>query len=375
MTVNLFGPLTKRIPLSSWIVLISLSVYVLLTFVIFFQFVVPSFANESTSEEFAVDTTVYVYFADSLREGRGDPKVIGPLLSFPNTLIAPVCISLLFNNHLTEMLANYALLGISLALLKKSFPISLCIFIPLMLLNPVTTTSILCINKEVLDTLALSLFLYARVHQNRVLLLLALALSLFNRYEICVVMLAFLIAGSKLNLWRERRLLTVLLLVVVLNFAMPSLGGAMLAKRFEEAQEGRFIAPLDLLQMHYLYFLVVVPKIAINLFGELLNPFVWKDLNSWTYIMFFNNLSYVCALLLAAKKHLLRLNNDIIYLGVIGAVLVAQSIVVQPRYFYFLYVLLCLQIAHKGDSNTLLRRSETSRQNGHILRYGGVAFG
>lgn len=376
LTVNLFGLLKKRIRLSHWIVLVSSSAYVLLTFVIFFYFVVPSFANDSTSEEFAVDTTVYVYYADSVREGRNDPTVIGPLLSFPNTLVAPVCMSLLLNNHFMEMLANYAMFGISLILLKRSLPISLCVFIPLMIVNPVTTTSILCINKEVLDMLALSLFLYTRVHRNRALLLFALALALFNRYEICVVMLAFLIAGSKLNPWRERRLQTVLILVVALNFIMPFFGGTILAKRFEEAQNGRFIAPLDVLQMHYLYILVVIPKIAINLFGELLNPFVWKDLNSWTYIMFFNNLSYVFVLLIAAKKHLLKLNNDIIYLGVIGAVLVAQSIVVQPRYFYFLYILLCLQIANRdGGGINLLRRSRISGQNLDMLGRAEVALG
>lgn len=259
------------------------------------------------------------------------------------------------------MLANYAFFAISMVLLKKSSSFSLGLFIPLMLLNPVTTTSLLCINKEILDLFSMSLFLYSRARRHNVLLLAALGLALFNRYEICVVMLVFLIAGSRLNPWKEKRFVTLFMLVVALNFVMPFLGGEMLAKRFEEAQDGRFIAPLDLLQIHYLYILVVIPKIAINLFGELLNPFVWKELNSWTYIMFFNNFSYVVLLLIAAKKRLLRLRNDFIYFGALGAVLVAQSVVVQPRYFYFLYILLCLEIAKKKadepvEENLLLNR-------------------
>ncbi len=375
LTTDLTPILTKRASVGKWILRFLLPVYILITFAIFFQFVIPSFPKETTSEEFAVDTTIYVYFADSIREGRNDPMVIGPLLSFPNTLIAPVCISLLLNNHLIEMLANYLMFIISILLLRKSIPISLYVFLPLMLLNPVTTTSILCINKEVLDLLSLSLFLYSRVHRNRGMLIGALALALFNRYEVCLVMVAFLLAGSRFNPWRERRFLTLLILVITLNFATPFFGGEMLAKRFEEAQEGRFIAPLDLLQMHYLYIVAVVPKIAINLFGELLNPFVWKDLNSWTYIMFFNNLSYLLVLLFAAQKRILALRNDIVYFGAIGAVLVAQSLVVQPRYFYFLYILLCIQIASVGTGFSLIQGRRIQGHNRKTLNHAEAAFG
>jgi hypothetical protein len=100
--------------------------------------------------------------------------------------------------------------------------------------------------------------------------------------------------------------------------------------------------------MHYLYVLAVIPKIAENLFGQLVNPLVWQEPNSWLYINFFNNLAYVILILVLIKKRQLKLRNDLVYFGTLGAVIVAQALVIQPRYFYFMYVLLCLQAAHKG---------------------------
>jgi hypothetical protein len=159
------------------------------------------------------------------------------------------------------------------------------------------------------------------------------------------VLLLFVVAGSRLNPWREKRIAILLLLVVALNFLMPLWAGEMLAHRFEEAESANTVASLDRLQLHYLYVVAVVPKILENLFGQLVNPQVWKAPSSWLYINLFNNLSYAIAIMLAAKKKLLTLRNDLVYLAVFGAVIAAQSLAIQPRYFQFVYVLLCLQIA------------------------------
>jgi len=217
-----------------------------------------------------------------------------------------------------------------------------------LLLNPTTTTSLLCVNKEILDLLSMSLFLYSRVKRHRGLLFAALVLAFVNRYEFCVVMLLFAIAESRLNPWREKRLATLLLLIVAINFAMPFFGADVLAQRFVETQFGHTIALLDGMQMHYLFVLAVVPKIAENLFGQLLNPQVWETPSSWLYINLFNNIADVIVILIAAKKRLLTLRSDLVYFGAFGAVLVSQSLAVQPRYFYFVYVLLCLQVARTG---------------------------
>ena len=343
------------------ILLFLLICYVAFTFTIFFESVVPSLNRGTTSEDFAVDSTVYIYMADSLREGRNEPWVLGSLAFFPNTTWTPVFISLIFNSAFLVMVANYAMFIFAGSLLKRAFPISLGTFVGLLLLNPTTTTSLLCVNKEIIDLVAFSLFLYARRRRNRGLLLLALSLALINRYETCIVMLVFLFAKSRLNPLKEKRWTTLLLLVGLLNFVMPLFAGQILEKRFEEAAYAGVIRTLDLWQLHYLYFLAVIPKIADNLFGQLPNPQVWTAPSSWLYINFFNNVAYAILLLVNLTKRRLTLQSDFIYFSAIGAVLVAQSLVVQPRYFYFVYILLCLQAAQRKRFSPSAALSADSR--------------
>jgi hypothetical protein len=339
--------LSVRMRFKSAVLLPILAAYVVITVVIFFRAVIPSYDTDTTSWTFAVDSTQYVYMADSLREGRNEPWVLAAFATFPNTVITPVLIALVLNSAFLEMLFNFFVFAVSIILLKRVFPISPVMLLALLLLNPTTTTSLLCVNKEVLDLFCLSLFLYSQRKRSRGLLLLALGLALLNRYEFCIVILGFIVAQSRANPWRLRRLITLIFLVILLNFSVPLSGGHALAQRFEEAQYGGFIRALDLLQLNYMYALAVIPKIAENIFGQLVNLQVWREPTSWLYINFFNNLSYVVLTMIVFVKRQMRLRNDLIYFGAIGSVIIAQSLVVQPRYFYFLYALLCLQAAHR----------------------------
>jgi hypothetical protein len=350
MTVDVCRILKTRMGIGSWILIVLMLAYFAFTFVIFFQAVIPSYENDTTSGTFAVDSTTYVYMADSLREGRNEPWVLGAFATFPNTVTTPVAIAFFLKSAFLVMLLNYAILAISVFLLKRSFSIATVEFLALLLLNPTTTTSILCVNKEILDLLVFSLFMFARVKRYRMLLLAALVLALINRWETCIIIVCYLIAESRLNPWRERRGLTLLLLVGMLNF-MPIVGAEVLAKRFAEAEYAGVIRALDMLQLHYLYFLAVIPKIADNLFGQLPNPQVWKTPSSWLFINFFNNIAAAILILINITKRRFTLRSDFIYLGAFGSILLAQALVVQPRYFYFVYILLCLEAARKKDGS------------------------
>jgi hypothetical protein len=345
MSIDLTRLLLLRFRFRSALLFLLLVVYFIFTFVVFFKAVVPSLDRYTTSEDFAVDSTVYMYMADSLRSGHPEPWVIGSLAFFPNTTWTPVFISWICNSAFVVMLVNYTIFVFSTILLTRIFPISWVTLVCLLLLNPTTTTSILCVNKEILDLLAFSIFLFARKNRNTTLLLIALAIAVLNRYEICIVMLVFLVLNSRSNPLRKKRWLTVLLLVLSLNFIMPTWGAHTLAKRFEEAESAGVIRVLDQLQMHYLYVVAVFPKILDNLFGQIPNPQVWQAPSSWLYLNFFNNVAYAILIVTNVAKRRLSLRNDLIYFCVIGSVLIAQSLVVQPRYFYFVYILLCLQAA------------------------------
>jgi hypothetical protein len=96
----------------------------------------------------------------------------------------------------------------------------------------------------------------------------------------------------------------------------------------------------------------VLPKIGENFFGELLNPtamagYSLNDLAN-SYILLSNNIATAFVLFMLWAKGRLRLrsiNSDWLYLAVIVSLVMAISLVIQPRYFYLVYVLLCFEVA------------------------------
>jgi hypothetical protein len=314
----------------------------------FFQWMQPSLDGR-TDQHIAADTGTYTDLADAIREGRPNPFVIAALAKFPNNLWMPVLLAIAFRDPLAIVIVNYLILFLSIFLLKKTFSLSMGTFIALLLLNPTTTVSLLSLNKEIIDLLGISLFLYARSARLKGLLLFALLIAVVNRYEVCVFMLLYLFVTSSFCRWHAQRIRMLLLIVLAIDIFLPFFGSASLEARFAEASNGGLIALLDSMEIHYLYFVAVVPKIAENLFAELFSVSKWmsyeaNDLAN-SYVVGFNNLANAIVFLLLLKKRRLSIRNNLIYFAMLGSVVMALAMVVQPRYFYCVYILLCLQVA------------------------------
>jgi len=377
--------LTRRIRVRSLIFAAFLIAYIGFSLFLFVQWVAPSLDGR-TSQHIAADSATYIYFADSLRSGNVDPWVIASLASFPNTLWVPVLLALALKTTFAMVVANYAMFFLSLILLKKSYSFSTGVFVVLLLLNATTTISLISVNKEIVDLLAVSIFLFARHRSSKSLLLLALGLALFSRYEVCLVMLIFLLAESKLNLWRRRRILTLAVLTIALSVMLPLFAGATLSSRLEETvnNSGALYVWLNAMEMHYLYGVAVIPKIAYNLFAELENAFhieaqrLHSDIAN-SYIVLSNNLANVIVLGLLVSKRRLTVRSDIIYFAMLGCIVMAISLVIQPRYFYFAYVLFCLRAAqteaHKPAVGTSLQAQGSVEQQISPPDYNEAAFG
>jgi hypothetical protein len=325
-----------------------LFVYIAVSIVAFVFWVNPSLTGRS-DQHIAADSTVYIYFADTLREGRPDPFVLAALTTFPNNLWVPVLLALALNSTVAVVLANYLFFTVAILLCRKCFAISTSLFVCLLALNPTTMISLLSVNKESVDFLSVALFFFARFRRNKWILFLALAVALVNRFELCALMVVFMVAESALNPVRRRRWMTLAMVTLCLGIALPLFGSHSLSARFEEARLGGMVTWLDLLEMHYLYPLAVVPKVAENLFGELINVSAWKtytlsDLAN-SYILLFNNLAALTVFIVLIGRRLLTLKANAVYFAAMGCILMASAMVIQPRYFYFVYVLLCLQAA------------------------------
>jgi hypothetical protein len=371
--------LSRRVRFSNLFYFGLLVMYIGFSLYLFFRWVDPSLDGR-TDQHIAADSGTYISYSESLREGRNDPVVIAALFSFPNNLWCPVLIALALKTTFATVLANYLIFFLSLALLKKTFSFSGWGFIWLMLLNATTTISLLSVNKEIVDLLMVSVFLFALRRQLYVLLILSLLLATFNRFEVGIVMLLFLFAKGKLNPLRRRRAVTLVVVILMLSVMLPLFASNLLNAGFEEAKEGHTVAFLDYLEIHYMYFLAVIPKIAENLFAEIIN---FGKLGAYleffdianTYIVFFNNLATAVVVLILAWKRSFTVKDDLIYFAVLGWIMMAIALVIQPRYFYFAFVLLCIKAAQAKTPDPDAALRETRNRDASLLDRKEAVFG
>jgi hypothetical protein len=328
--------------------------YLVLSLILFFAWVNPSLTGDN-DHHIAADSRTYMYFAESLREGRNDPLVIAALASFPNTLWAPVLLGLVLKSTVSIVVADYVLLLLSVWLLHKALHLEVGLFLILLFANVTTFISLISLNKEIIDLFALSLFVYYLARRKRMALFAALLISLVSRYETCVVMLVYLALQSRWNHFRRFRKSALIVLVLLLSVVLSSLLSGAMAQRMEEAQDtagsGGLLLLLDNLQIHYLFFLAVIPKILDNLFAGLINVNQWADY-SWddpanSFFLFGNNLANLGILVFLFLKGRLNLRNDLVYYACLSSIFMSLALIIQPRYFYGAYILLCAEAARR----------------------------
>lgn len=355
--------LLRKRPWASWGGALLFVAFLYLSSLSYFEWVKPSIEGQS-DQHIAADSMTYMQIAESLREGQYDPLVIAALARFPNGLVAPVALAYILPSPTAIVVLNYGIFFISVFLICRSMPIQFRTLTWLLILNPTTIISLLSLNKEIFDLLCVAITLYALSKEKRLLLLLALLISLITRFELCLALATYAFAISRLNPLRTRRAATLVALLLVLSITLPNAASQMMQAHFEEAIGHGTIAPLDELQMHYLFFAVSIPKIFLNNFSELINLPKWakysvSDLAN-SYIVFFNNLAMLCICILLWLRRAMSLKNDCIYFAAIIAIVMSVSFVVQPRYFYASYALLCVEASRVRESVYAFQAKEVS---------------
>lgn len=345
-----------------WLIFPMLAVYLGVVVLLFLYWVQPSL-NGGNNHHVTADSSTYIYFADALREGRVDPYVASSLYTFPNTQWGAVSLALLTPDLFDEMLLNLAIFSAALWLFNKAIDIDPALFLLLITLNPTTTISLMAVNKELLDLLSLSLFIYHLRYRNFALLVLALLISLVSRFETFVTISVFLFLRSGLNPLRGVRwqsLLAYCLLVdIIISIVLHS---PSMASRLDEAQytsgySGGTSLFLNRFEQNFLFILVMIPKILQNLFGEALNVPHWflfsMEDPANTFLVFGNNVANIVVVSILLIQRRLTLRSSIIYYAAVVAVTMSIAIVIQPRYFYGMYVLLCLEAARRIQGTQL----------------------
>ncbi|HEX3892287.1 MAG TPA: hypothetical protein VHW46_06920 [Terracidiphilus sp.] len=348
---DLLSFLLRRRAIGYWLQLGLVFLYAGFCIVVFVLWVNPSLVGDS-DQRIAADSGTYIYMADALHRGNPEPWVYGALASFPNTLWTPVFLAYVIQNTWWMAALNIFVFGLSIGLFRRVSDIRVGLFASLLLLNPTTTVSLLTVNKEIIDMLAIALFCFAQKRNLKWLIGVALILALLNRYEVCAAMLLLLFGLSRWNPLRRHRWWTLVAFLTLSSALLPVLASSALERRFEEASAAGLVAYLDTLEMHYLFVVAAIPKILEGMFGELLNVSSWarystNDLAN-SYILFFNNFAFLVVLFILYWKRQLRIQSDSMFFALLGMVLMSISLVIQPRYFYFCYVLFCFQAAQKS---------------------------
>jgi hypothetical protein len=143
------------------------------------------------------------------------------------------------------------------------------------------------------------------------------------------------------------------------------LPGSGLSSFMKYAKGANTIARLNEIQASFGFPLVLLPKMAMDLFGELLRPLTFLqefgslgfgDIHSMIIIPLFS-IAMVTVLVIAYRRGRLNPRRPVGLVVLIYLIVTAVTPFVQPRYNYFVYVLLCLELAKKegpdGQPDTL----------------------
>jgi hypothetical protein len=190
---------------------------------------------------------------------------------------------------------------------------------------------------------------------------LGLLTSLATRWEQAALVLLVVALTRRKSFFSHRHRLALLSVVTGITIGYPllvRLKGYYLLAFTQYADGANTIVKLNHLQAAYGFPLVVLPKILMNLLGELLRPTYylgpfWEtgfmDLHSQIVLPLFS-IALVSLLLLALAKGKLAAKRPIAFLIAIYLIGTAVTPFVQPRYEYFVYVLVCLELA-RTDSD------------------------
>jgi hypothetical protein len=327
---------------------------------------------------FGADSETYVSYAESLDYEN--------LISVSANYFGPVVLlRMLQNNLLLVAELNCAIFIWMYLLIQKYYDLKFIKFSILLLVNPMLFMSLATLNKEIFGMASVVLTLCFVKSGKKILLLLSILFAIFTRWQQVLVILTFLAMSSKFNPFKKR-ISSILFLVLFVSLIYPSQAAFLSSAAnetatFELQQEKLFgILPvLNQLQDNYLFFIALIPKTLINLFGNVFRPLdlltqkVEVDTSDVynSYIVTGQQASMVLIALMAGyeilKKYLTagnlnkwynrkkvshkfieNINDELLYC-IVYCILFSLGAFIQYRYFFPIYILLCVELCKKKN--------------------------
>ncbi len=319
-----------RLGLMDVVAICFLALYLLACGVLFTSWVEPSLRG-SSEWRIGADSSTYEVFAENLY----------PFLSVTENEIGPVMEASLLKERWAFAVFNVTLFLASLLMLRQ---VRFWIFLFWVLINPLTFSALLTLNKEIFAFVS-AVALWRWLHDPRKRwLALALISAFCARWEQVFVIIVFFVMRRI-----KRRNLAMLGLIILISLVLALALSYIEIEGFEEHSASS--RALTALEAKGLYFADFPVKLAIALTSRILlfwEPFFdsrrLHDLQTGLFVL--GNQLCMCAALgwLALKKRL-ELANDVAYFLLIYAMIFCAAPLNQPRYFYAIYVLAALAIS------------------------------
>ncbi len=345
-------------PLNKWLCIWALCFYLAFCMSCFFLIEQPRL-NHETYQRFGADSPTYWQAVDY---GAQHADSGGNLVSFTGNLLGPVAIGRILGSGFAVALFDILLFFISVEIASSIPGVDKYLFVFLLAINAETAPAVVTLNKEILVLLSgmmLAKYIYSE-KQSWFLLGLTLLVSLFARWEQIAIVLLFVFLRRKGSFFLRHPRLAVLSVIAGLTVIYPliaSLEGSGLRAFNRYAAGANTIVKLNEIQASFGFPIVLLPKIAMDIFGELLRPITFLkefgtlgtgDIHSMFIIPLFS-IALVTVLVIAYRRGKLNPRRPIGLVVLIYLIVTALTPFVQPRYNYFVYVLLCLELAKKEE--------------------------
>ena len=343
--------LLRQRPASEWLLVGTLSVYLLACLWIYFAYVQPWIAG-ITEIRIGADSDHYWEVIRQMSTGGSTN-----LVSLTGNFLGPVLLGATLKTGFAVMCFNVLVFGLAMKVAASIPQLNKALFGFLMLANAELLPALTTLNKEIFALLAsvlIAKYFYSD-RPSKLLLLFAVVASIAARWEQAMILLLFIaIRHSPL---RTRPKLTLALLIGLITVTYPvafrvlGVDPEIFAGILEN---GNLIVKLNSIQSAYGFPVVVLPKMLMTVAGKLAKPsyllqgeFLQGDFADPQQDIFqpLGCAAFLIVLAWCAFKRRLTLRKPLIVLSAITMIITAVTPFIQPRYTYGTYVWLCVELA------------------------------
>jgi hypothetical protein len=352
---SLASALLRPIALRAWLIYFAFAVYSLFWISIFLGLVRP-WINGDIETRIGADSDRYWGAARILFDPQHDLSTT--FLTFRANYLGPVLEAAILHRQSFVVVFNFLVLLVALKVASTIRGVATSTFLALLMINVETGVALVTLNKEIFALMSAVLMAKFLLSEKRSVFLLGLTVlvAAMTRWEEAAVVLAVWWFTRKRSYFASRYKLAILFVIAAITIGYPIAARVLsnyLGAFTQYLQGANTVALLERVQENFGFPIVLLPKIILDILGQLtkptyyLGPF-WEngfvDIHSMILLPLFS-LALVVVLVAARSKGLLAMNRPIALLVVVYVIITAVTPFVQPRYEYFAYVLLCLELA------------------------------